>query len=179
MLSVFSRYGEIIDIIVKKNKKLRGQAFIIFKNRASSIVAKNCLNDTLFMGKQIRIDFSKQKSNVFLSYKGEYINKQKSNKNNLQKNKDKLCEFLELKEKELTNENSTSNRIFVKNINEEITLSIIESVFKTFKGFISAKLMKGYAIVEYSSKEHAEVALNNTNNQKLTHNCRIIVEYAK
>ena len=179
-MSLFSRYGEIIDIIVKKNKKLRGQAFIIFKNRASSIVAKNCLNDTLFMGKQIRIDFSNKKSNVFLSYKGEYLNKNKTNKNNLQKNKDKLCEFLELKEKDLTiTENTTSNRIFVKNINEEITLSIIESVFQTFKGFISAKLMKGYAIVEYSSKELAEVALNNTNNQKLTHNCRIIVEYAK
>lgn len=38
--------------------------------------------------------------------------------------------------------------------------------------------MENYAIVEFDNKTNAELALNETNNKKITQNCRIQVVFA-
>jgi RNA recognition motif-containing protein len=44
-------YGEILDIVAKKNIRMRGQAFVIFKDINSAMEAKRTLNGREFYGK--------------------------------------------------------------------------------------------------------------------------------
>ena len=46
---LLSQFGEVIDINIKKNNKMRGQAFAIFKDITAATNAKHALNGfTLF-----------------------------------------------------------------------------------------------------------------------------------
>jgi len=47
----FSQYGEILDIIAKKNIKMRGQAFIIYKDINAATKAVNESQRFMFFGK--------------------------------------------------------------------------------------------------------------------------------
>jgi U2 small nuclear ribonucleoprotein B'' len=41
---LFSGFGEIAEIIAKKNNRMRGQAFIVFRDVSDAVKAKNNLN---------------------------------------------------------------------------------------------------------------------------------------
>lgn len=82
----------------------------------------------------------------------------------------------EVKKEETKNEPSST--IFVKNLNLEVTEKLLQEVYSKFDGFVKLKLLKNYAIIDYDSIENAHKALNETNNKKLTQNCRIQVLFA-
>lgn len=71
-----------------------------------------------------------------------------------------------------------SETIFVKGLNDEVTENLMYEIFSKFSGYKSLRLMRGYAIVEYDSIENATIALNKTNNKKLTEACRIQVHFS-
>ena len=53
LFHLFSQYGEILEIHVKKTLKLRGQAFIVFRDLNSASSAKHALNNAIIFGKDI------------------------------------------------------------------------------------------------------------------------------
>jgi len=55
LYQLFSQYGEILEIHCRKSYKMRGQAFIIFKDLNSATTAKHSLNNGLFFGKEMVI----------------------------------------------------------------------------------------------------------------------------
>jgi len=69
---LFSAFGEIADIVAKKNNRMRGQAFIVFRDVADAIRAKNNLNnypifDRPMVRQQLmqRIEFAAKQSKLF------------------------------------------------------------------------------------------------------------------
>lgn len=50
---LFSQFGEIYEIIMKKSQKMRGQAFILFKHQSCAVNALNSLQHFSFFGKPI------------------------------------------------------------------------------------------------------------------------------
>jgi len=50
---VFSQYGEILEIHAKRNMKLKGQAFVVFKDLNSASTAKHALNKNPILGKDM------------------------------------------------------------------------------------------------------------------------------
>ena len=48
---MFEAYGQILQIVVKKSNKMRGQAFVVFKEVAEATSAKNNLNGYRIFGK--------------------------------------------------------------------------------------------------------------------------------
>lgn len=46
-----SQYGEVLDVVAKKNIKMRGQAFIVFKDVNSATAALKALNGFNFFDK--------------------------------------------------------------------------------------------------------------------------------
>ena len=67
LFHLFSEFGDIISIIAKKNIKMRGQAFIIFKDINSAKNAKLSLNHSIFLGKELNINYSKNPSKILSS----------------------------------------------------------------------------------------------------------------
>ena len=50
---MFSQYGEILEIHCRKSFKMRGQAFVIYKDLNSATTAKHSLNSALVFGKEM------------------------------------------------------------------------------------------------------------------------------
>lgn len=70
---LFIPFGEIQGIIVKKNKKLRGQAFVVFKTPVASSMAMKTLQGFNFLGKTLKIDYARERSVILKRINGEVV----------------------------------------------------------------------------------------------------------
>jgi RNA recognition motif-containing protein len=58
----FSTYGKVIDVVALKNDKMRGQAFVVFKDLATSTAALRKEDGRVFAGKALKISYARGKS---------------------------------------------------------------------------------------------------------------------
>ncbi|CAG8437401.1 15526_t:CDS:2 [Funneliformis caledonium] len=65
-------YGRIIDIVALKTKKMRGQAFIVFKEIQSATSAMRGLNGFNFYDKPMHIEYAKGKSEAIAKLDGTW-----------------------------------------------------------------------------------------------------------
>ena len=68
---LFSQFGDVLEINIRKSKKMRGQAFIVYKDINDATRAKVSLNNFLFLGSRINIDYAKTKSDIIVKIKGQ------------------------------------------------------------------------------------------------------------
>jgi RNA recognition motif-containing protein len=61
---IFSEYGDILEIVAKKNLKAKGQAFIVFDNVESAQRAIEEVNGFDLLGKPMVLDFAKTRSDA-------------------------------------------------------------------------------------------------------------------
>merc|ERR1719343_1282833 len=73
----FAAFGGIADIIAMKSLKRRGQAWIIFKEVASSTNALKSLQGFPFYNKPMRINYSRTKSDAIAKADGTYVERPK------------------------------------------------------------------------------------------------------
>lgn len=62
LYSLYSAYGQILDIVALKTSSMRGQAFIVFKEASSVPLAIEATNGLSFFGKPIKAEPAKAKS---------------------------------------------------------------------------------------------------------------------
>ncbi len=53
-----------MQIVCKKNNKMRGQAFVVFKEVNEAVMAKNSLSGFPIFGKNMKIEFAKKRSKL-------------------------------------------------------------------------------------------------------------------
>ncbi|CAD8150328.1 unnamed protein product [Paramecium pentaurelia] len=75
LYALFSQSGKVLDIIVKKNILMRGQAFILMEDEDSAIKAQKAFHNTQLYDKVMKVNFAKEKS-YYIS-KGDYEEKEK------------------------------------------------------------------------------------------------------
>lgn len=51
LFNLFQSYGQVLQIVTKRNDKLRGQAFVVFREVAEATAARNNLNGYPIFGK--------------------------------------------------------------------------------------------------------------------------------
>ena len=68
---LFSQFGDVLEINIRKSKKMRGQAFIVYKDINDATRAKVSLNNFLFLGSRINIEYAKTKSDIIVKIKGQ------------------------------------------------------------------------------------------------------------
>ena len=110
LFHLFSEFGDIIEINCRKSQKMKGQAFIVYKDLNCSTNAKFSLNNTIFLGKKIKIEYSKNTSDI--------INKLKNNVNLKEKLKIENIRKMRRKEEytlKLNNNNKHKNNKINKN----------------------------------------------------------------
>lgn len=72
LYAIFSQFGPILDIVALKTLKMRGQAFVIFKEIASASNALRTMQGFPFYDKPMRINYSKGDSDVIAKAKGTF-----------------------------------------------------------------------------------------------------------
>ncbi|KAG8199310.1 hypothetical protein JTE90_011777 [Oedothorax gibbosus] len=70
---IFSQFGEIADVVALKTQKMRGQAFIAFKDINCSTNALRCMQGFPFYDKPMKIQYAKSDSNAIAKQKGTFV----------------------------------------------------------------------------------------------------------
>ena len=76
---LFCTYGSILEIRNSRSKVLRGQAFIVFEETKSATNAMRDLQSMNLLGKPMRINYAKSKSNAILRKAGIFIPNKRKN----------------------------------------------------------------------------------------------------
>jgi len=80
LYAIFSQFGQIVNIVALKTIKMRGQAFVIFKEINSSTNALRSMQGFPFYDKPMRIQYAKGDSDVIAKIKGTFIERPKKPK---------------------------------------------------------------------------------------------------
>jgi RNA recognition motif-containing protein len=73
LYAIFSQFGQIVDIMAFKTLRMRGQAHIIFKEISSAATALRSMQGFPFYDKPMRIQYSREDSDVISKAKGTYV----------------------------------------------------------------------------------------------------------
>ncbi|KAI5625941.1 U2 small nuclear ribonucleoprotein B, partial [Silurus asotus] len=77
LYALFSQFGQIIEIVAMKTMKMRGQAFVVFKELAAATNALRQLQGFPFYNKPMRIQYAKTDSDIVAKMRGTYGDKEK------------------------------------------------------------------------------------------------------
>ncbi|XP_037790280.1 U1 small nuclear ribonucleoprotein A-like [Penaeus monodon] len=72
LYAIFSQFGQILDIVALKTLKMRGQAFVIFKEIQSATNAMRAMQGFPFYDKPMKIAYAKTDSDLIAKQKGTY-----------------------------------------------------------------------------------------------------------
>ncbi|CAG8458338.1 11222_t:CDS:2 [Ambispora gerdemannii] len=72
LYGLFSAYGRILDIVALKTIRMRGQAFVVFKEIQSATAAMRGLNGFMFYDKPMHIEYAKTKSDAIAKLDGTW-----------------------------------------------------------------------------------------------------------
>ncbi|KAI4159366.1 MAG: hypothetical protein LQ342_006622 [Letrouitia transgressa] len=72
LYTLFSTYGPVLDVVAVKNKRMRAQAHIVFRDVQASTQAMRALQGFEFCGKELNIQYAIGKSNSIAKLDGTY-----------------------------------------------------------------------------------------------------------
>ncbi|KAF4962685.1 hypothetical protein FSARC_9246 [Fusarium sarcochroum] len=69
---LFSTYGPVLDVVALKTMKMRGQAHVVFRDVQSATQAMRSLEGQSFLGRDLKIQYAKSKSNFVAKLDGTF-----------------------------------------------------------------------------------------------------------
>lgn len=191
LYALFSQFGQIVDIVAMKTMKMRGQAFVVFKELAAATNALRQLQGFPFYNKPMRIQYAKTDSEVIAKVKGTYGDKEKK------KEKKKKAQELtaNVPKKPMLGlappmhspvvqvpDNPPNYILFLSNLPEETNEMMLSMLFNQFPGFKEVRLVPGkhdISFVEFESETQAGVAKDALQGFRITATCAMKITYAK
>ncbi|XP_029353110.1 U2 small nuclear ribonucleoprotein B'' isoform X2 [Echeneis naucrates] len=190
LYALFSQFGQVIDIVAMKTMKMRGQAFVVFKELAAATNALRQLQGFPFYNKPMRIQYAKTDSEVIAKVKGTYGDKEK--KKDKKKKAQEPAANLTKKPVGLVPpvlppavqvpDNPPNYILFLSNLPEETNEMMLSMLFNQFPGFKEVRLVPGkhdIAFVEFESESQAGVAKDALQGFRITATCAMKITYAK
>uniref|UniRef100_A0A8C5A605 Small nuclear ribonucleoprotein polypeptide B2 n=1 Tax=Gadus morhua TaxID=8049 RepID=A0A8C5A605_GADMO len=191
LYALFSQFGQIVDIVAMKTSKMRGQAFVVFKELAASTNALRQLQGFPFYNKPMRIQYAKTDSEVIAKMRGTYGDKDK--KKDKKKKGPEVLTSLAKKPGPQTTENTCvmflqvpdnppNYILFLSNLPEETNEMMLSMLFNQFPGFKEVRLVPGkhdIAFVEFEGEALAGVAKDALQGFRITATCAMKITYAK
>lgn len=75
LLALFERHGKVIEVVTLRREGLRGQAWIIFEEITSATAAQRAEDGFKFFGKELKVNYAKEKSDRIAKQDGSYVPK--------------------------------------------------------------------------------------------------------
>uniref|UniRef100_G3Q7Z9 Small nuclear ribonucleoprotein polypeptide B2 n=1 Tax=Gasterosteus aculeatus aculeatus TaxID=481459 RepID=G3Q7Z9_GASAC len=186
LYALFSQFGQIIDIVAMKTTKMRGQAFVVFKELAASTNALRQLQGFPFYNKPMRIQYAKTDSEVITKVKGSFGDKEKK-KDKKKKAQEPPASLLKIPAAvsvlpPMVPDNPPNYILFLNNLPEETNEMMLSMLFNQFPGFKEVRLVPGkhdISFVEFESETQAGVAKDALQGFRITATCAMKITYAK
>ena len=90
--NVFTQYGTILEIHLKRNFRMRGQAFIVFETEEAAENALKAMDGAFFYQKPLMINYARKKSDIITKRGGEIDEEEKKKR---EENNKKFKEWIE------------------------------------------------------------------------------------
>ncbi|XP_064565261.1 U2 small nuclear ribonucleoprotein B'' isoform X1 [Zonotrichia leucophrys gambelii] len=198
LYALFSQFGHVVDIVALKTMKMRGQAFVIFKELGSSTNALRQLQGFPFYGKPMRIQYAKTDSDIISKMRGTFADKEKRKEKKKAKTLEQSANAPNKKVIQGATQNSASasgttpqNQVpdnppnyilFLNNLPEETNEMMLSMLFNQFPGFKEVRLVPGrhdIAFVEFENENQAGAARDALQGFKITPSHAMKITYAK
>lgn len=202
LYAIFSQFGQILDIVALKNLKMRGQAFVIFKEINSASTALKSMQGFPFYDKPMRIAYSRTDSDVIAKLKGTFTERPKRaggpGPGESKKKKKKGVEGAipapsaapRLPGSAPTQaavggpviEAPPNQILFLTNLPEETNEMMLQMLFNQFPGFKEVRLVPGrhdIAFVEFENEIQSAAARDALQGFKITPTSAMKISFAK
>lgn len=204
LYAIFSQFGQIVDIVALKTLKMRGQAFVIFKEISSATNALRTMQGFPFYDKPMRINYSKTDSDVIAKLKGTFKERPKKIKPpkpektaeekkyvlklfcNLYYSKCKSFHRAKKQKKEesaaAAAEQPPNQILFLTNLPEETNEMMLSMLFNQFPGFKEVRLVPNrhdIAFVEFATEVQSGAAREALQGFKITPSHAMKITFAK
>lgn len=195
LYGVFSQFGPVMDIVAMKTPKMRGQAFVVFREIPMATNALRTMQGFPFFDKPMRITFAKSKSHCFAKKDGSHWSKGKAEKRKADDaRKKQVISKQSRKEpvpvaatnghatsKKTDEEEATNNILFLSNLPDETTQMMLSMLFQEMPGFKDVRLVDGRSdigFVEFETPSQAQVAKDQLDGFKITPENAMVIKYA-
>uniref|UniRef100_A0A3B3V9C9 Small nuclear ribonucleoprotein polypeptide B2 n=2 Tax=Poecilia TaxID=8080 RepID=A0A3B3V9C9_9TELE len=181
LYALFSQFGQIVDIVAMKTMKMRGQAFVVFKELTAATNALRQLQGFPFYNKPMRIQYAKTDSEVISKMKGTFSDKEKK-KEKKKKAQEAAAAANAAKKPSAVPDNPPNHILFLNNLPEETNEMMLSMLFNQFPGFKEVRLVPGkhdIAFVEFESETQGGVAKDALQGFRITATCAMKITYAK
>lgn len=196
LYNLYSQYGAIVDVVALKTTKMRGQAFIVFRDLSAATNALRNTNGFNLFGRPVRISYAKDKSHAIMKEDGTFGkhkgqvrsggntderagNQAKVRKVEPPKSKPAPVATIPL-EPMITQ--PVNNILFLTNLPAETTDTMLQMLFGQLNGFKEVRLIQNrpdIAFVEYDTEPLATAAMDTLQGFKVTPTNPIQINYAK
>jgi len=198
LYAIFSQFGQILDIVALKTLKMRGQAFVIFKEVTSATQALRGMQGFPFYDKPMRIQYAKTDSDIIAKMKGTYQERPKRLKPEGEPKKKKKKENKQQAYGQAAfggaaygygpvggagvPEQPPNQILFLTNLPEETNEMMLSMLFTQFPGFKEVRLVPGrhdIAFVEFENEVQSAGARESLQGFKITPSHAMKISFAK
>ncbi|KAM4771339.1 U2 small nuclear ribonucleoprotein B'' [Rhinophrynus dorsalis] len=199
LYALFSQFGHVVDIVALKTMKMRGQAFVIFKELSSATNALRQLQGFPFYNKPMRIQYAKTDSDVISKMRGTFGDKEKKREKKKAKAQEQAANAANKKpaqapapnasnaatgllQNQQVPDNPPNYILFLNNLPEETNEMMLSMLFNQFPGFKEVRLVPGrhdIAFVEFDNETEAGAARDALQGFKITPSHAMKITYAK
>ena len=193
--TMFSKYGRILDIIIKRRVALRGQAWIVFEKKEQAMKALHSLQGKFLYEKPIVIRYAKWKSDVISKADGTFEQEKAKREAELEakggrkltkreqmiqamKNDPLGMAFIPANDEFIV----PNNVLFIQNLAEGVSEEQLTNLFKQYPGFQEVRLVPGksdIAFVEYENEYQSNIAKMSLDKYKIDGVNEMAVSFAK
>eukprot|EP01115_Flamella_aegyptia_P006968 TRINITY_DN288_c0_g1_i1.p1 TRINITY_DN288_c0_g1~~TRINITY_DN288_c0_g1_i1.p1 ORF type:complete len:237 (+),score=110.72 TRINITY_DN288_c0_g1_i1:82-792(+) len=202
LYAMFSQFGTVLDVVAMKTLRMRGQAFVVYKDVASATNALRAMQNFPFYDKPMKIQYAKSKSDVISKIDGSFIprdKKAKAEKRKIEQQAEAVKRAKKEQEKQQSKKEKKKQEdggshyqpkqqppnkiLFVENLPEQTTDATLAMLFQQFTGFKEVRMAaaKGgkVAFVEFDTDANATVAMSSLQHFKITPTNLMVITYAK
>jgi len=182
LYAIFSQFGQILDIVALKTLKMRGQAFVIFKEVPSAVAAIKSMQGFPFYDKPMRIAFSRSDSDIISKMKGTFQERPKRPATESKKAKKKAAKEAAAAQGRNVGDAPPNQILFLTNLPEETNEMMLSMLFNQFPGFKEVRLVPGrhdIAFVEFENELQSAAARDALQGFKITPTASMKISFAK
>jgi len=199
LYACFSQFGPIIDIVALKTERMRGQAFVVFRDVIAATNAMREMQNFTFFEKPLVIQYAKDKSDAIAKIDGTYLPRDKKAK--LKEDKKRKAEgppesepVAKRQEVEVpvapkrasvpTPDLSAppNKNLFVQNLPEDVTEGMLIPLFQALPGFLEVRLVpgnKGLAFVEFMNEIQSAAAMVELQGFRIDNSHQLVISFQK
>jgi len=192
LYAIFSQFGQILDIVALKTLKMRGQAFVIFKEISSATNALRSMQGFPFYDKPMRIAYSRGDSDMIAKMKGTYQERPKKMMMDKRGKGKKGKAAAPMAGAGIGGANAVASQgvdnappnqiLFLTNLPTETNEMMLSMLFNQFPGFKEVRLVPGrhdIAFVEFENEIQSAAARDALQGFKITPTTAMKISFAK